>query len=347
MGRGRQNMPSWQEFNRLEAAQRNYIRLGDTRRTGKGIFANQDIPKFTRIICEVPTIDLRKKYLSTANVKVAFESLPANRKSAVMDLHFDFSDSENATPLSLIFDQNAMDTDRGRVLCTTVARINHSCLPNAMGNMNWLTHCYTVQVLHDIVEGEEITINYIDVELPKEQRDARLKAIWNFECRCLLCDQHFSARFLQMSNMRRAWLQQFRDTISRFDPGPPPVTREQARQQSLNESQHNSDIHQFIQTAEHEGLPGSLAFACWKAAESALRLNNRDLALKWASETQDILMKTIGIDTAEFNQVILWKIHNQLPSKQPIYFPQLESEREAQERMRIFQPRRGTFRDLQ
>ena len=62
---------------------------------------------------------------------------------------------EDDDEMIAIFNQNAYDVggeDNGEgsspgcaMLALTAAKINHSCEPNAVGNMNWLTNCYTVQ----------------------------------------------------------------------------------------------------------------------------------------------------------------------------------------------------------
>lgn len=219
--RGRQNMPSIRQYLELDQPAPSFVAVGETEKTGKGMFATRNIDPYTRIISEVPSIDLRTGWLSEANLKLAFDALPNDRKAAIMDLSF-VATKENASPLTMIFDQNAMDARVGRVLCPTVARFNHSCLPNAFGNMNWLTNCYTIQALHDIEEGEEITISYMEVEYPKDERCAELKKIFGFDCVCSLCTTHFSAMALTRSNTRRAFLRQFRGLLTLFDPNKAP-----------------------------------------------------------------------------------------------------------------------------
>ena len=44
----------------------------------------------------------------------------------------------------------------------------------------------TVVAARDVVEGEELTISYVDIFLPSRKRKERLRS-WGFECACALC----------------------------------------------------------------------------------------------------------------------------------------------------------------
>jgi hypothetical protein len=70
-----------------------------------------------------------------------------------------------------------------------VARINHSCLPNAQGNFHAPLGRFNIHALRDIERGEEVTLNY----LPEHgalaaSRGNRLKEGYGFACDCPACD---------------------------------------------------------------------------------------------------------------------------------------------------------------
>ncbi|CAK9142727.1 unnamed protein product [Ilex paraguariensis] len=66
--------------------------------------------------------------------------------------------------------------------------MNHSCLPNAKAFKREEDRDgqATIIALETIREGDEVTISYIDDDLPFEERQASL-ADYGFKCRCLKC----------------------------------------------------------------------------------------------------------------------------------------------------------------
>lgn len=44
-----------------------------------------------------------------------------------------------------------------------------------------------MHALRDIKKGEELTISYIDENLPYETRQRQLKELYYFECKCPKC----------------------------------------------------------------------------------------------------------------------------------------------------------------
>ncbi|KAI3986584.1 hypothetical protein MKX01_014122 [Papaver californicum] len=62
--------------------------------------------------------------------------------------------------------------------------MNHSCCPNAKDKDGQAT----IIALQPISKGEEITISYIDEDLPFEERQALL-ADYGFRCKCKKCHE--------------------------------------------------------------------------------------------------------------------------------------------------------------
>lgn len=79
-------------------------------------------------------------------------------------------------------------------LFPTVARINHSCTPNAHSNYRATTGAQCVFSLRDIQAGEEIEIAYFDITAPLAERRARAVA-WSFTCRCPACSNKLKATY--------------------------------------------------------------------------------------------------------------------------------------------------------
>ncbi|KAI0532073.1 hypothetical protein GGR58DRAFT_523593 [Xylaria digitata] len=76
--------------------------------------------------------------------------------------------------------------DSHMALYPEVARINHACKPNAFVRFSATSFDVKVVAFRDIEIGEEITISYIPMNLPREKRQRDLRR-WGFECTCSLC----------------------------------------------------------------------------------------------------------------------------------------------------------------
>ena len=70
-----------------------------------------------------------------------------------------------------------------------VARINHSCAPNADHAMDWQQLKMTVYATTPIAQGEEINIEYTSALIQKPQAERRniLKRDFGFTCHCRVC----------------------------------------------------------------------------------------------------------------------------------------------------------------
>ena len=91
------------------------------------------------------------------------------------------------------------DDGRGasrRALFPTIARINHSCVPNAHvcfypapGKTTSKGYMY-VHALQPLPTGEEVLISYFNILLPRSARQERALK-WGFQCCCSICDPDF------------------------------------------------------------------------------------------------------------------------------------------------------------
>lgn len=76
-----------------------------------------------------------------------------------------------------------------KYLFDVLSIVNHSCAPNMHFSLRG--KCGYCVVVRPIKRGDQVFINYLgeDVHMPIEQRRFRLKASWDFECKCDKCDE--------------------------------------------------------------------------------------------------------------------------------------------------------------
>lgn len=90
-----------------------------------------------------------------------------------------------------IFRSNAFDIGRDRqAIFPRIARINHSCVPNAQGHFHEGLERLNIHATRDILDGEEVMINYLKetgVAL-RRQRQGKLLEGYGFDCDCPACD---------------------------------------------------------------------------------------------------------------------------------------------------------------
>lgn len=93
--------------------------------------------------------------------------------------------------LHSIFATNSFETTPStRSLYLGASRFNHSCVPNCdydhtlEGSMTAITVCSS----RDIQPDEEITLPYLNIYEPRDQRQACTNLIWGFSCNCPACD---------------------------------------------------------------------------------------------------------------------------------------------------------------
>ncbi|KAL2256009.1 hypothetical protein VTK26DRAFT_2352 [Humicola hyalothermophila] len=88
---------------------------------------------------------------------------------------------------------NRLDADTGQAglfLDPGLAMVNHSCVPNAFIGFDGRTA--VLRSARDILEGEEITISYIDNTLPRAARHEALR-LYHFQCACPRCEDDLDA----------------------------------------------------------------------------------------------------------------------------------------------------------
>ena len=121
------------------------------------------------------------------------------------------------TAASLIYQvrTNACEITRagkkvGCALSVLMGWHNHDCTPSAQATVA-ADGCVTLTALRDIGEGEEVTISYVDVTEPYDERRKTLMTHYGFECKCARCvaenrkelKQRMKERDIYMAGQRR------------------------------------------------------------------------------------------------------------------------------------------------
>ncbi|KAF2719433.1 SET domain-containing protein [Polychaeton citri CBS 116435] len=196
---------------------------------GLGLFAAQTIRECSEILSESPLIlmkpsddlpQLWSQYQELSNDQksiydnLSFPSTPQRdtllaSKLRERNLAVDGNGNEQMKEMvrvANIMQTNAFNVDmadsqgaRHRALFPNVARINHSCMPNAhvcFYDPNTVKYedgkgRMIIHALRDIAPGEEVVISYFSILLPKEVRQERARK-WSFECLCPACTDEIS-----------------------------------------------------------------------------------------------------------------------------------------------------------
>lgn len=92
-----------------------------------------------------------------------------------------------------IFRSNSFNLGSGSIfrqaLFSSIARINHSCVPNAQGSFHDEMGKFNIHATRDIDANEELTLNYLHERgAVRELRQARLLDGYGFSCDCPACD---------------------------------------------------------------------------------------------------------------------------------------------------------------
>jgi hypothetical protein len=193
-----------------------YLEVIPIEGTGFGTVATQDVEVGTFMHTESPAAIIWGKILDRSQ-SMEFIAQAYNRMTQEIKARFDalqegtrpFETREMRIWKSNSFGWGATQSD-GSCICAIfldMARINHSCLPNAEYNENYRDNRMELYSIRPIRAGEEVTICYIPDSQFKtgDERNAYLRYIRGFTCKCPACEDSI---FAPMSDRRRRMLKE-------------------------------------------------------------------------------------------------------------------------------------------
>ncbi|KAI1794327.1 SET domain-containing protein [Ganoderma leucocontextum] len=191
-----------------------------SRTGGFGLFATRPIPQGTLVLAETP---LLTQPLSPTRTNSTILNVLAQRtreeQCAFFALFNAHKTNRPGRPVLLpalgIFETNALpcgatlssasgdgadakkagkashaSTDGGREgIFLRAARLNHSCRPNVWRTWDVSSQEMTFRALRDITQGEELYMNYADVDIlgTREERAVEIEEAFGFGCACEVC----------------------------------------------------------------------------------------------------------------------------------------------------------------
>ncbi|KAK1687649.1 TPR domain-containing protein [Colletotrichum godetiae] len=190
---------------------------------GLGVFASRSIVTGQRILTDQALLTitssdsnsiLRQAHLLSAAGRDSLLSLSINpSKSSVFSWLESIWRSKSApqdtvsnhTILNIFRNNNFNIGNQTQALFPRVARLNHSCVPNAQGNFNKDLNAFTIHATRKIEPEEEITISYLDEHLGlRQSRQTALHDGYGFTCGCSACSSTTSS---EAGEVRRAEIQ--------------------------------------------------------------------------------------------------------------------------------------------
>ncbi|KAF2445537.1 SET domain-containing protein [Karstenula rhodostoma CBS 690.94] len=260
---------------------------------GLGVFAAHTLETGSIIMREAPVITIKPPKDTPGTgyplpvisqlVHAEYNRLSEAQQQDVLDLTYSVLPTDiqrygdNLDILGIIFRNNAYDTGTEIGLFPKIARINHSCRPNAAYYWNEKLKRRFVYATREIEAGEEIFVSFISLLLTREERQKKL-ARYGFVCTCPACSQH--PVDLHDSDRSRVDIEQ--------------ALRAFSAQMNLTAPTHPSGVRKARKNAESslllaglvekEGLADYYAQTYRIAAISHARIGDWEKATVWANE---------------------------------------------------------------
>lgn len=172
---------------------------------GLGMIAAKYIKKGTRILAEKPLIVFSQAPSYDEKALRAFETSIAHKINSLTEekrqqffalsnafAKLDSEDSHEQRCVNIVR-TNSMavmtedpDSAVKRGIFPVASRINHSCDQSCEATWNQNAGRYTIHAARDLLEGDEITIFYLQCLAPFKERQDRCK-FYNFTCTCDFC----------------------------------------------------------------------------------------------------------------------------------------------------------------
>lgn len=260
---------------------------------GLGVFAAHTLETGSIIMREAPILNIKPPQHAPGTgypmsaisnlVRTEYNRLSEEEQREVVSLTYSVLPSDiqkygkNLDILGLIFRNNAYDTGSEIGLFPKIARINHSCRPNAAYYWNEKLKRRFVYATREIEEGEEIFVSFISLLMTREERQKKL-ARYGFVCTCPACSQHSDE--LHHSDQTRVdiyqALQAFSTQMNLTAPTHP---------SGLRKARKNADSSlELASLVQQEGLTDYYAQTYRIVAISHARVGDWEKAATWANE---------------------------------------------------------------
>jgi hypothetical protein len=170
---------------------------------GKGLIATRPITPGTLLLSEPPLFAIPSA-ATERDLAAHLRTLPKDSQRAFLSLHN--SRPGAGEPLSNIVRTNAYPLGPGSdigAIFPLIARINHSCRPNAQHAWNGTEVEEMVYAVREIREGEQITLSY-HAGGPSRERRRELREFFGFECACEVCALPAKELAISDERLRRA-----------------------------------------------------------------------------------------------------------------------------------------------
>jgi hypothetical protein len=265
---------------------------------GRGLVANKTLNQGDQIFASTPILitdpDLYELPESErlALLHRGIATLPKSTQSLFWELHGHTPDDDEIDDrITTNNFEVAIDGISQSALFPEIAMLNHDCRPNAAYFFDERTLTHYVHAIRPIHPGEEITITYINNELPRARRIHGLEKSWGFKCSCSTCTAHpalaaeSDARLEQIASLQSDILNDWTESSSAT-----PATAEL-----------------LISLYKQERLDASLATAYQHAAEVYSSFGMKWEAVRYARLSVDMSMLDKGWgdkDVAEMKKMI-------------------------------------------
>ncbi|KAF2818415.1 SET domain-containing protein [Ophiobolus disseminans] len=260
---------------------------------GLGLFSAHDLDVGEIVMRETPPLKISPPEIVkgsgypmpavTKLVRKEFDTLSSAVQDEIMSLTYHITSSKEATmdKLGIIFRTNAYNSGKDIGLFPKIARINHSCRPNASYYWSDKLNKRIVYATRKIKKGEEVYVSYIPLLLTQEGRQKLLDR-YGFKCSCDACAQERAAQ--DVSDERRTTIQK---AFADFEPQltlEPPRTKK-ARQQARKNAKASLQLTELV---HQEGLADYFAKAYRVAAISHARVKDWKVAAIWANKGYEL-----------------------------------------------------------
>ena len=189
---------AWQASSLVRRASKKNFDIRPIDGKGLGVIAQRDISQGEMILEDQPLLTIPcddMDSLTDDDIEKMLEALPKEKQEhfwKLFDAHI-FGESERPSAKSRVLTNSYPVEDaegnESFAVFNTVARFNHSCVPNVHNTWDFDTQTETLYAVQDIRQGQELCTTYLqpmDLYRPTDERRSILQRC-KFRCGCEAC----------------------------------------------------------------------------------------------------------------------------------------------------------------